>query len=235
MMEAKEKDFHMLRAAYDDIEAKRKQIAAMDQKIRQLEVQVHTTYIHCMQSQIQPHFLYNTLSSIRTVIKIDPDRAYDMLYDFTAYLRGSLKLLSAESRIKFDEELKNIQAYLNVEKIRLGKRLDIRMDIQDSNFMIPPLTIQPLVENAVKHGVFPKGKQGGYVAVKTWQTDEYHWISVADNGVGFAVGEIGEKSDAVGLVNLLYRIEHLVNGKIEIESTIGEGTLATVKIPKEGE
>lgn len=226
---------YMLMAVYDDMQAKRKQIAEMDQEIRKLEVQVHTTYINGMLSQIQPHFLYNTLSSIRTIIKIDPDRAYDMLYEFTVYLRGSLKLLSAENRISFSEELKNIEAYLNVEKMRLGKRMEIRMDIQDKDFMIPPLTIQPIVENAVKHGIFPKGKQGGYVEVKTFEKDNCHWVTVTDNGVGFDADMIGKKKDAVGLVNLMYRIEHLVNGEIQIDSVIDEGTSITVKIPKEGE
>ena len=102
---------------------------------------------------IRPHFIYNTLNSIRTLIRLDPKAAQQAVYDFSIYLRSNLENMGERDLIPFADELCHIRAYLDIEKIRFEERLNVVMDIQASMFLVPPLSIQPLVENAVKHGI----------------------------------------------------------------------------------
>lgn len=220
---------------YKNMAEKHEKEILAKKEIECLELKLKNTYLNGMLSQIQPHFLYNSLSSIRTIIKSDSDRAYDLLYDFTVYLRGTLRLMSDQDMIPFDEELKCINAYLNIEKMRLGGCLEILMNIESRNFCIPPLSIQPLVENAVKHGIFPKGKQGGYIKIESLEKEDGYLVCITDNGVGFEVDNIGDQNDSVGLKNLIYRVKTLTGGTVEISSTPGEGTSVNVKIPKKVE
>lgn len=201
--------------------------------MEELRVELENSRIRIMMNQMQPHFLYNALSAIRTCIKVDPDYAYRMIGDFTTHLRSSVKALQNDDPIPFSEEMKNIKAYLNIEKMRMGDRLSFKYDIQCENFKVVPLTIQPLAENAARHGVYPLGDRGGTISVKSYETDTAYVVEVADDGVGFDVEEVfTRQSDSVGLKNLVFRLKKLMNADVNIKSEIGKGTKAIVTLPK---
>ena len=161
--------------------------------------------LELMMGQIQPHFIFNTLSSIRTLVKIEPDVAYKMLYDFSNYLRANVDNVTNLDGIKFAAEAEHIKSYVNIEKVRFGDRLNVEYDIGVSDFIVPPLSIQPLVENAIKHGVVKK-LEGGTVWLRSYSNDEYNIVEVEDTGIGFnqesasAVFSIYEKNnDRIGM------------------------------------
>jgi sensor histidine kinase YesM len=140
--------------------------------------------------------------------------------------------LTQKEPIAFTKELEHVKNYIDIEQLRFGDRLKTEYDIQTENFTIPPLTIQPIVENAIKHGVNQR-PEGGTVIISTSETGSYYIIRVTDNGVGFDINK--KKDDGrshVGLSNIKKRLETMLDAYIETESVIGEGTTVTVKIPK---
>ncbi len=140
--------------------------------------------LELMMGQIQPHFIFNTLSSIRTLVKVDPDVAYKMLYDFSNYLRANVDNVTNMEGIKFAAEVNHIKSYVNIEKVRFGDRLNVEYEIGEDDFMVPPLSIQPLVENAIKHGAVKK-IEGGDVYLRSYKTDTHNIVEVEDTGIGF--------------------------------------------------
>ena len=184
-----------------------------------------------MLSQIQPHFIYNSLSSISTLITIDPEKAQASLDDFTDYLRMNLSSITDTRLIPFEKELKHIKTYLSLEKIRFNDRLNVIYDIKTTDFDVPPLTIQPLVENAVKHGILKK-IEGGTVTLKVYEDDLSYIIEVIDDGIGFNINDIDLNENHYGLNNIRYRITESLNGTIEFNSEINVGTKVIVKFSK---
>lgn len=184
--------------------------------------------VRLMMSQIQPHFIYNTLSSISTLIKIDPDKAQAGLDSFTEYLRSNLSAISETGLIPFSDELKHIKTYLALEKMRFEDRLHVAYDIKTKNFKIPPLSIQPIVENAVKHGLMKK-IDGGTITIKTTEDDYAYCVEVTDDGVGFDVDKL-QKSDKkhIGLRNVSYRLSTMCRGEMMVHSEIDKGTTVMV-------
>ena len=122
-------------------------------KLKEEQEKLKDANVKIMVSQIQPHFVYNTLSSISTLIPIDPDKAQKALDDFTDYLRMNFSTLTATKLVAFDDELRHIKTYVNLEQMRFNDRVKVIYDIQVTTFDVPPLSIQPLVENAIKHGI----------------------------------------------------------------------------------
>lgn len=202
---------------------------------RELQRQLEFSRLELMNSQIKPHFIYNSLNSIRTLIRMDPDAAYDAVYDFSTYLRANLNTLKDDDLILFADELKNIRAYLNIEKLRLGRRLHMQFRIEETEFLIPHLCIQPLVENAVKHGIWKK-KGEGTVWIREYETKASHVIEITDDGVGFDTAELeqdpSEASGHIGIQNIRFRIAELTGGKFEICSEAGRGTRVTIEFPR---
>lgn len=137
-----------------------------------------------MISQIQPHFLYNSLTSIAQLCEKDPKRAKTATIDFANYLRGNMNSIKDEHPVPFETELSHLKTYLSLEKMRFGDDLNIVYDIGVTDFTIPSLTVQPLVENAVKHGVGMK-EDGGTVTISTKEYDDRYKVVVSDDGVGF--------------------------------------------------
>lgn len=187
-------------------------------------------------SQMQPHFLYNALASIREIILDDPEYASDLVYDFTVHLRACIKSMSNDNLIPFAQELENIKAYVNIEKMRFGDRLNVEYDCPETDFEIIPLSIQPLVENAIRHGVYERGADGGTVVLRTLRTSDNLLIQVEDNGVGFdfntTMSEVKAGTrDSTGLFNLIFRFETLMKAKVTVESCVGNGTKITVAVP----
>ncbi|WP_022779020.1 sensor histidine kinase [Butyrivibrio sp. AE3009] len=187
--------------------------------------------IRIMMSQIQPHFLFNTLSTIQALTEIDPERASKVIEEFALYLRQNINSLNEEDMISVTKELEHTRIYSDIEQVRFPS-IKIEYEIEDDDFLIPPLTIQPMVENAIRHGV--RGKKHGWVAVSTWREEDAHVISIRDNGKGFDVDKMIEdtlKGDHIGLKNVRDRIIDMAGGTFKIESVEGEGTSVTIKIP----
>ena len=190
--------------------------------------------IRLMLSQIQPHFIYNSLSSISTLIPLDPDRAQQALDDFTEYLRCNLSTLTETRLIPFSEELRHIKTFVSLEEIRFQDRLKAVYDLQCTDFYVSPLSIQPLVENAVKHGILKK-TEGGTVTLKTYDDGDAFVVEVLDDGVGFEQGNVDFASNKhFGLQNIEYRIAKMCGGTLTMESSLGKGTKAVVRFPKTG-
>ena len=201
------------------------------QLIREQE-KVKDAEIKLMISQIQPHFIYNSLSSISTLIDIDPKKAQTTLDIFTEYLRRNLSSMTETRFIPFEEELKHIKVYLSLEKIRFNDRINVIYDIKTTDFMLPSLTIQPIVENACKHGILKK-LEGGTITIKTREDDLKYIIEIIDDGVGFNINDIDFKNgNHYGLNNIKYRIDKMANGNMVIESKVGEGTKVIVTFNK---
>ena len=188
--------------------------------------------IRVMMSQIQPHFIYNSLSSISTLIPLDQEKAQKALDNFTEYLRHNLSSLTETSLIHFEDELKHIKVYLSLEELRFKDRIKINYDIKSSEFMVPPLSIQPLVENAVKHGILKK-VEGGTLTIKTYSKDNANIVEIIDDGVGFDMSKIDFNSNQhFGIENIRNRLKIMCNGKLEIISKPGKGTKSTITFYK---
>ena len=201
-------------------------------KLKEEEDKLKEANIKIMVSQIQPHFVYNTLSSISTLIPIEPKKAQRALDEFSDYLRMNFSTLTGTTLVPFEDELKHIKTYVNLEKIRFGGRLKAIYDIGVTAFFVPPLSIQPLVENAIKHGVLKK-IEGGTVTLRTYQTDLAYVVEIIDDGVGFDIDEIDFTSNKhIGLNNVKYRISSMKKGNITFESEKNRGTKVTVSFYK---
>ena len=200
-------------------------LASEEEKVRDAQIRV-------MLSQIQPHFIYNSLSSISTLITIDPEKAQAALDDFTEYLRANLSSLTENRMIAFENELNHIRAFLSLEKIRFGERLSVVYDIAATDFYVPPLSVQPLVENAVRHGILKK-VEGGTLTLRSYEESDRYVVEVIDDGVGFDMDEVDfESNEHVGLNNIRYRLRQVGSVEMKVESEVGKGTKVTVSFAK---
>ena len=202
---------------------------------QQIQKELYESRVAIMVSQIQPHFLYNSLSSIAMMCTIDPETAREATVTFADYLRGNMDSLKQKTPVPFEKELEHLKKYLYIEKLRFGKKLNIVYDIQTDKFVLPQLSVQPLVENAVKHGISRK-RGGGTLTIATRETEDSFEVIVSDDGNGFDTNEV--KNDGrshIGMDNVRRRIKEMCGGTVKIESKIGEGTVATVTLPKEGQ
>lgn len=203
--------------------------------IKEQEKELAERRIDIMLSQIQPHFLYNSLAAIHHLCETDPETAKKAIQKFSEFLRGNMDSLKNREPIPFGAELNHAMNYLYLEQQRFGDKLQVIYQIKTEDFLIPPLTLQPLVENAVQHGILNR-KNGGTVIICTEETDEHAVVTVADNGVGIenAKGRpsLGEHSH-IGISNVRSRLEAMVEGSLEIESS-SQGTTVTIRIPWTG-
>lgn len=205
--------------------------------MRELEQSLQLCRIRNFTGQMQPHFLYNALGSIQEIVLEDPAYASDLLGDFTTYLRGCIRSMSEDRTIGFSQELENIRAYANIEKMRFGDKLNVVYDLRTTAFSVLPLSIQPLVENAIRHGVYRKGKKGGTVTIRTWEDDDTWRVQVEDDGAGFDYQHYLEEmstgaTESTGLKNTMFRLSNVLGAHIDVTSQKGEGTTVTVMIPK---
>lgn len=216
---------------YDLTEQQRK-----EKELIELEQELRMSRIRNSTSQMQPHFLYNVLGSIQEIMLDDPNYASELLDDFMIHLRGCIRGMENDLPIPFSQELSNIKAYVHIEKMRLGNKLRVIYEIENENFPVLPLSIQPIVENAIRHGIHERGDDGGTVTIYTEEEKNFWKISVEDTGVGFDTKILmspNKKSDSTGLKNLIFRLDKVMHAKVEIKSRKGKGTTVTVLIPKE--
>lgn len=187
-----------------------------------------------MLSQIQPHFLYNHLNTISTLCTVDPQLAREATDVFADYLRQNMDTLSQKTCVLFTKELDHVKNYVWLEQLRFGDRLTVQYDITCDDFRVPTLSVQPLVENAIKHGICKK-EGGGTLTISTRETEDAYLVIIADDGAGFDVDcPPSDKRLRVGLENVRNRLQLLTNGTLTIQSAKQEGTVATVMIPKGG-
>ena len=204
----------------------------LSHRLVEKEHQLTESRIRAAISQIQPHFLYNVLNSIYYLCGEDPAAAQRMIEKFSDYLRSDLDSFGQAGLIPFRTELHHIQTYLELEKLRFGDELTVVYDIQTDNFSVPVLSVQPLVENAVKHGVTKK-RGGGVVTLATREETGCYVVTVADTGVGFDPAQpAADDGVHVGIANVRLRVEQLAGGLLGIASAPGAGTTAVLTLPK---
>lgn len=200
--------------------------------MKEQELELTESRIAIMLSQIQPHFLYNSLVVIKQLCDIDPGEAKNAVVSFSDYLRGNLDSLSLKTLVSFDSEIEHVKNYIDLEKRRFGEKFDIEYDIKVENFMLPPLSLQPIVENGVRYGVMKK-HEGGTIKIASEETPGSFIVTVIDDGVGFHHDEkIDDGKTHIGLSNVSQRLSLMCNGRLEIKSEIGKGTTIKIIIPK---
>ncbi len=183
-------------------------------------------------SQVQPHFLYNSLTAIAQLCEQAPAEAKKATFAFAEYLRTNMNSLNAKGTVPFATELKHIETYLYLEQLRFGDELFVDMDIETTDFRLPALTIQPLVENAVKWGV-GQAENGGTVKLTVRETPLGVEITVADNGVGFDPEHPAKDGrDHFGLQLVRDRLSAVCGAKLTVESRPGQGTVVRVFLPR---
>lgn len=203
-------------------------------RLAKAEISLAQSRIAIMLSQIQPHFLYNVISSIQALCESDPARARTALGEFAEYLRGNMDSLTDTAPIHFTREMSHVESYLKLEKMRFGDELNIVSDIRETDFFLPSLTIQPLVENAVKHGIGEK-ENGGTLYMATHREGAYVFVEISDDGVGFDTEKSRQENikSHIGIANVRTRLSQMPGCSLEIKSSPGSGTKAVIKIKTE--
>ena len=196
-----------------------------------LNAKLAESRIATMISQIQPHFIYNTLGTIEQLCITEPKEASKLVRNFSLYLRGNFSELDNVKPIRFSEEMNHVKHYTDIEQVRFPD-MTIQYDLRSVEFLLPALSVQPLVENAIKHGLMGL-EEGGIVTISAYETNEYYVVEVTDDGVGFDMNAGYDETKHVGIKNIRGRIEAMCGGTLTIESEIGKGTKATIRIPRE--
>ena len=187
-----------------------------------------------LHAQIEPHFLYNTISTIRACCRTDAEKSRELLDNFSVYLRGKFKN-GEELLTPIEDEIELVKAYLAIEQVRFDDRLTVEYDIDENcDVLVPCLIIQPIVENAVKHGLYPK-KDGGIIKIRVKRNNQNIVISVSDNGIGMKEGRLTEvlnqTDTGIGISNTNERLKQHFGTEIEMQRTPGGGTTAIITIP----
>ena len=174
--------------------------------------------------QMRPHFIFNTMMSIYYLC------AQDSKMDFTSYLRKNFSAIASENTIPFANELEHTRAYLAVEQVQFEDGLFVEYDTPHTRFRVPPLTLQPIVENAVKHGMDPDSAPL-CICIRTRETDAGHEITVEDNGPGFAQANMDESEPHIALANIQQRLEIMCGGTLTVMPREGGGTVVKITLP----
>ncbi|HWR30391.1 MAG TPA: histidine kinase, partial [Negativicutes bacterium] len=220
-----------------ELEREKELVARYEAELRKREVQREK--LRTLQAQIKPHFLYNTLSTIAYYCRSQPDQAYKLIGDLSVYLQGAFKL--RDEQVEWSNELQLVRAYLAIESSRMEERLTVQIDVQGDffNCRLPPFTIQPLVENAVRHGLAPLVK-GGILKVIAREEANGYYFEVSDDGVGIALEKQidllaprdSDDNIGIGLVNVHERLQGLFDSGLCIDSQPGAGTSVHFSIAK---
>ena len=190
--------------------------------------------IQIMMTQIQPHFLFNTIATFRALCRKDPEKAADLAERFGDYLRQNLDSLGTAGLIPFHKELEHTKTYTQIEMVRF-RNLRVVYDIHESDFEIPPLTVQPMVENAIRHGA--RAGREETITVTAGKGAKGYEVVIRDNGIGFDPQRQGALDGAghhIGIANVRERIESMCGGSLSIDSAPGKGTKVTITVPVHG-
>ena len=197
--------------------------------------------IRRLQSQINPHFLFNSLNTITSFCRTSPEKARSLLQDLSSYLRKSLD--ASKGFIPLSEELDQIRCYLAIEQARFGERVRVNFDVEEGceSWPIPPLIIQPLVENGVRHGILTR-EDGGEISVRIRRKAEHLHIAVSDDGVGMVPDQVEKlfdktrldsRSGGIGVRNCFQRLEQIFGPSYlpSVVSAPGQGTKVDFLLP----
>ena len=196
------------------------------------EKELEDMRIRIVLSQIQPHFIFNVLNTIYYLCGKDVKQAREAISSFSDYLRANMAAIHQEVPVSVSQEMSFVEKYLYLEKLRFGEELNIEYDLQGGNFYLPALSVQPIVENAVKHGTGAK-LDGGTVRIATREEEDAFVVTVSDDGVGFDPDkDLSDGREHVGIRNVRERVQKMCGGSLSITSREGEGTTAVIRIPK---
>lgn len=212
-------------------------IAEQEKLLMQQEHELSMNQMQMMIAQIQPHFLYNSLTALAQLCSKDPKEAKKAIINFADYWRNHMNAIDKKELISFEEELKYVKIYLYLEQLRFGEDLKIEYDLQTTNFKVPALSVQPFVENAMNWGVGQK-EDGGTVRIATEEKEDRIVISIIDDGVGFDTSKTEDKGDGrrhIGISNARTRFQKMCNGTVEVHSEKGNGTTVKINLPKGGQ
>ena len=207
--------------------------ARIEHRLQEQDKLLMAARVEALANQINPHFLFNTLTSISSLIRSQPETARTLIVKLSGLLRRLLR--SQEHFVTLREELASIDEYLDIETVRFGPTLVIDKEISPDSLelIMPSMLLQPLVENAIKHGIGRK-IGGGRITIRTRRVDANAIIEVEDNGTGMTTTQLGNgRSDGIGLRNVDERLRVIYgeNHHLKLESTPGEGTCARIEIP----
>lgn len=206
----------------------------IEMKLEEQERLLLQARMEALQSQINPHFLFNTLNSVSSLVRFDPDTAREMIVKLANILRRLLRA-KGDSFVQLREELQFIDDYLDIEQVRFGKdklRIIKELDSTTLDVVVPSMILQPLVENSIKHGLAPK-IEGGSITLRSRMHEQMLIIEVEDDGVGMVEGGSGRAGSGIGMANVKERLMVLYGdaAAIEVDSRRGEGTLVRIKLP----
>jgi signal transduction histidine kinase len=218
---------------------------ALSEQQARLTKTLNASELARMRHQIKPHFIFNSLNTIIWMSKRDVVKTEQLLKNLSNYLRGSFDFDDREMMVPFYQEVDLTKAYLAIEQVRFAERLKVDWDIQTADFSLPPFILQPLVENAVHHGLqkVQSRDKGIRVQIRTTMTDSHYVLEVADDGAGFTqaqlvhwatenVEQFAIDGKGIGLKNIRIRLLKLYGTNLELARSEWGGALVTVRIPK---
>ena len=202
---------------------------ALEKRTWENNLRLEKSRVEHLTWQIHPHFLFNSLLVIKELCAEDPQRAEQAVQDFADYLRDNLDAMNSNEMIPFEHELENVKHYVALEQADGSRNFDIVYDLKEKDFVLPALTVEPLVENAIRHGL--KGISGGLVQIESWREEQEICIAVSDDGSGFREQTVQQGSrKSIGLQNVRDRLEAQCGGFLTIQSS-SEGTRIIIHIP----
>lgn len=203
-----------------------------EEALAEARVEAAETHVKLLSGQIRPHFIFNSLNTIKALISEDSALAERTVQDFADYLRSHLDVMSSTCLVPFEEEMSHVRHYVSLEATSSERPIELAIDCPVEDFSLPSLTVQPLVENAIRHGLRSR-EEGGTIVVRTRETDEAITISICDDGCGFVPEkDVQEPARHVGIANVRERLERQCHGSLSIRSG-SKGTTATITLPKE--
>ena len=203
-----------------------------EEQLIRTEKRLDRTHAAQMAMQMQPHFLFNTLSSIEALCQTDPLSAAECVENLSGYLRGNIDALTSEDLIPFDVEFRHIRQYIALELADPSRQFHFDYELEVRDFMLPPLTVQPIVENAVKHGALIHRDGGGRVLLTTETFGSYIRITITDNGNGSgSMTKAQKENHGIGIESTRKRLQVLCGGSLQITSG-KDGTKSVILIPK---
>ena len=207
--------------------------------LHEKEMALTQSRLNALQMQMNPHFMANALNALSMLTDTDPEAAKRMIADMSEYLRENFYDPSENSlMIPFSDELERLEHYLAIERIRFPG-INVYYWLEATGFEIPAMTLQPLVENAIMHGICKKKHSEGCIEIRSSETQEAYTISIEDDGAGFdekalSMVRSGEESKKhIGIPNTEKRLELMCAGRLTIHSTPGRGTVCEILIPKQ--
>jgi len=206
-------------------------------KIAEMDKKEYETELKFLKAQIKPHFIHNALNAIIAISRTDTKRSRELLVEFSQYLRSCFDFVNLEDLIPIENELNLVYSYLAIEKARFGDMLEINYEIEETDMLIPPLILQPLVENAVNHGIRKK-RTAGQVTVYVKENKEFITLGVKDNGLGMDRDKMNlllgnsEESRGVGLYNINRRLNKMYHTSLYMDLVESGGLNVYMNIPR---